>query len=142
MPRTNCAPLAALALQVGEAERASDPPARAAAINDLKLGVARTSRLVEQLLTMARLEPEGCPAICARGSGARSPTCDRRPRAARRGEGIDLGRTGTADVAVQGDAANLATLLANLLDNALRHTPGGGRIDVAIAEEEGRRCCR
>ena len=36
----------------------SDAPARAAAMSDLKPGVARASRLVEQLLTMARLEPE------------------------------------------------------------------------------------
>ena len=39
---------------------------------------------------------------------------------------------------MRGDAANLATLLANLLDNALRHTPEGGRVDVAVAEEAGR----
>ena len=129
-------PLAALALQVGEAERATDPPARAAAINDLKLGVARTSRLVEQLLTMARLEPEGLSRNLTRvelGSLANDAIIARAPLAEARG--IDLGRTGTADVAVQGDAANLATLLANLLDNALRHTPSGGRIDVAISDE-------
>jgi hypothetical protein len=51
--------------------------------------------------------------------------------------GIDLGRTGAAVVEVDGDSANLATLLANLLDNALRHTPAGGRVDVAVAEEPG-----
>jgi two-component system OmpR family sensor kinase len=98
--------------------------------------VARTSRLVEQLLTMARLEPEGLSRNLTRvelGSLANDAIIARAPLAEARG--IDLGRTGTADVAVQGDAANLATLLANLLDNALRHTPSGGRIDVAIADE-------
>ena len=131
-------PLAALALQVGELERAADPSARAAAIADLGLGVARTSRLVEQLLTMARLEPEGLSrnmsrvdlvALANDAIVARAPLAEAR--------GIDLGCTGTADVPVDGDAANLATLLANLLDNALRYTPSGGRIDVAIAEESG-----
>jgi signal transduction histidine kinase len=36
---------------------------------------------------------------------------------------------------MSGDSANIATLLANLLDNALRHTPAGGRVDVAVTEE-------
>ena len=131
-------PLAALALQVGEVERASDPRARAAAIADLKLGVARTSRLVEQLLTMARLEPERLSrnfsrvdlvALANEAIVARAPLAEART--------IDLGYAGTSNVPVHGDAANLATLLANLLDNALRYTPSGGRIDVAVTEEAG-----
>jgi len=132
-------PLAALALQVGLAERAPDAPSRAAAMDDLEAGVARASRLVEQLLTMARLEPDALSSDFARvdlvalandAIVARAPIAD-----ARR---IDLGCTGSAAVAVRGDGASLATLLANLLDNALRHTPEGGRVDVAVAEESGR----
>ena len=38
---------------------------------------------------------------------------------------------------MRGDPASLATLLANLLDNALRYTPSGGRVDVAVTEESG-----
>ena len=33
---------------------------------------------------------------------------------------------------MRGDPAMLAMLIGNLLDNALRYTPAGGRIDVAI----------
>jgi two-component system, OmpR family, sensor kinase len=39
---------------------------------------------------------------------------------------------------VRGDAEALATLLSNLVDNALRYTPEGGRVDVGVATEVGR----
>jgi two-component system OmpR family sensor kinase len=51
--------------------------------------------------------------------------------------GIDLGRTGVEALRVRGDAASLGTLIANLLDNALRYTPAGGRVDVALNEVSG-----
>jgi len=40
-------------------------------------------------------------------------------------------------VRVHGDMASLSMLLANLLDNALRYTPAGGRIDVAVDDDAG-----
>jgi signal transduction histidine kinase len=48
-----------------------------------------------------------------------------------------MGSVRSAPVAVRGDPASLATLLANLLDNALRYTPAGGRVDVAVDEVDG-----
>ena len=39
---------------------------------------------------------------------------------------------------VRGDAEALATLLSNLVDNALRYTPEGGRVDVGVAIDAGR----
>ena len=129
-------PLAALALQVDFAARAADAPARAAAMTELRAGVARAARLVEQLLTMARLEPEAQARNFSRvdlGALANDAIVARAPIAEARG--IDLGRTGAATVEMSGDSANIATLLANLLDNALRHTPAGGRVDVAVTGE-------
>ena len=130
-------PLAALKLQVGLAERASDSPTRDAALKELNAGVDRAAHLVEQLVTMARLEPEaptrttsqvGLAALAREAIVARAGLAGDKQ--------IDLGLTRAADVTVPGDEASLAMLVGNLLDNALRYTPTGGRIDVAIDRNE------
>jgi two-component system, OmpR family, sensor kinase len=131
-------PLAALKLQVEMAERARDDAARTDAFAELKAGVDRATHLVEQLLTMARLEPEAparafapvdLPAI------ARDAVVARATLAA--DKGVDLGVAHNDGVPVRGDPASLAMLVANLLDNALRYTPAGGRIDVGVDDDGG-----
>ncbi|CAB4834625.1 MAG: HAMP domain-containing protein [Actinobacteria bacterium] len=49
------------------------------------------------------------------------------------GKGVELvARLGEHPCAVMGDAMRLQQVLANLLDNALRHTPVGGQVIVAV----------
>ncbi|WP_206685236.1 ATP-binding protein, partial [Escherichia coli] len=45
---------------------------------------------------------------------------------------IDLGFARIENVSVRGDPVALAMLVRNLIDNALRHTPAGGRVDVSL----------
>ncbi len=49
------------------------------------------------------------------------------------GKGVELvARLGEHPCSVMGDAMRLQQVLANLLDNALRHTPVGGQVIVAV----------
>jgi two-component system OmpR family sensor kinase len=131
-------PLAALKLQLDVARRASDQPARTAAYDDLDAGVERAAHLVDQLLTLARIEPEALATRavdCDLAEIAKEAIVARGALAAKRH--IDLGLARETPGHVRGDPASLAILLSNLLDNALRYTPEGGKIDVALDNDGG-----
>lgn len=51
--------------------------------------------------------------------------------------GIDLGVETPAQVLIEADADGLRVLLNNLVDNALRYTQQGGRVDLQAAHEDG-----
>jgi two-component system OmpR family sensor kinase len=130
-------PLAALLLQTQLVERADAPAARAAALSELRLGLERATRVVQQLLTLAREEPSALPSPAA--PVALDALIDAlleeyRPLAAARN--ISVTRSAAAQaLRVMGDAASLRTLFSNLLDNALRYTPVGGGVTVALSQQ-------
>ncbi|HKU86761.1 MAG TPA: ATP-binding protein [Casimicrobiaceae bacterium] len=130
-------PLAALKLQLDLARRNGAASGSQAALDDLEAGVARASHVVEQLLTLARVEPEAMARArtqCDLAALARDAVVARAGLAA--AKSIDLGLVRADATIVDGEPANLAILLSNLLDNALRYTPRGGRIDVAVEQAD------
>ena len=132
-------PVTALRLQLQLLKRARDEGGRAEAVEDLEAGIDRSQRLVEQLLHVARFEPDGEPmqrepvdlaALARTVVGAMSAKAEHC--------GLDLGAACDAPVLVDGDAGQLTVLLNNLVENALRYTPAGGVVDVVAAVSEGR----
>jgi two-component system OmpR family sensor kinase len=131
-------PLAALKLQLDLARRSGSTQAAVAALDDLDAAVARASHVVEQLMTLARVEPEALAlqrGPCDLVAIAKDAIVARAGLAAQKE--IDLGLTHATPASVEGDTASLAILLSNLVDNALRYTPAGGRIDVAVDDADG-----
>jgi signal transduction histidine kinase len=131
-------PIAALRLQLQLLERAGDDAQRTIAMAELAAGVARTQHLVEQLLQLSRLGPEAPPLQrqpVSLAQLARSAVSTFSARA--EAQGVDLGAEVQAPAEVAGDPQQLAILLNNLITNALRHTPAGGRIDVIAGTDNG-----
>lgn len=129
-------PLTALRLQVQLAERARETEERAAAFTTLKQGLDRATHLVEQLLTLARQEPEAArepPGPVAVDRLVREVVAVLEPLAA--AKSIDLGVTRNEAGTIRGVREALRSLLTNLVDNAVRYTPAGGRVDVAAYRE-------
>lgn len=129
-------PLAALKLRMQLAERAAGEEERKAAFEDLKQGFDRALHTVQQLLVLARHEP-GAAAQVYREVDLRmlagSAVADFAQAASVKR--IDLGVTGEDKAIVEADPDALRILLENLLDNAIRYTQEGGRIDVSVAAD-------
>jgi two-component system sensor histidine kinase QseC len=127
-------PLAVLRIHAQNALQAPDPIDRANALLQLGNGVERATRVVTQLLTLARLEPAAMQLNMTTLDFAalvRQELAELTPLALDRQQDIEL-QTHGDNFSLLADGPSLATLLQNLLGNALQYTPDGGRICVRI----------
>jgi two-component system, OmpR family, sensor kinase len=125
-------PLTALHLQMGTLSRAANEAERNDAMERLSAGMQRAIRLVEQMLSFARQEPriEPTRAPVPLADIARDVVAELVPLAD--AKQIDLGISNSQPAVVTGDPDALRTLTRNLVDNAVRYTPVGGRVDVSV----------
>ncbi|MEO8278651.1 MAG: ATP-binding protein [Ideonella sp.] len=132
-------PLTALKLQIKVLEQADDPQTRRQAQVALSAGIDRAARLVEQLLALARHEPGAPPVAASRldlAELARGVMADLIPLAIAKKQSLQ--RHGDVPIFVDGDAAALSLLIRNIVDNAIRHSPAGGRTELTVEATGGR----
>jgi two-component system OmpR family sensor kinase len=130
-------PLTALTLQIQLAARAQSVQERTIAFERMEQGVKRATRLVQQLLTLARLDPEAAqkPAAPTDLSALANAVVDElRPLAAQESIVLDVDARPTTWVSGHDDA--LRILLTNLVDNAIRYTAPGGRVHVSVQSSD------
>ena len=131
-------PIAAIRTQAQVALAEPGEAARQHALRATLAGCDRATRLVDQLLTLSRLEAGAAPPLAPvdLGALAQRVVAELAPGAIDRGQtlGLDL----AADTPrVQGNEALLGALLRNLVDNALRYSPDGAEVRVAVARADG-----
>jgi two-component system OmpR family sensor kinase len=131
-------PITALSLQAENLEAVHLSAEARNRVATLKQGMQRTRRLLEQLLALARHEAMPADrakmALSALDSAVKAVVADLLPQARERG--IDLGFDLVEPLCVRGEQPILAAIIRNLLDNALRFTPRGGRTDVGVYRED------
>ncbi|MEO7199803.1 MAG: ATP-binding protein [Dokdonella sp.] len=132
-------PLAIMRLELEIAERSNDETERNLHLQRAHMALDRMQRLVTQLLMLARVDQlteldDAGPLHL--GKVVESVLRDTSERAAALAITLSLDHDG--DDRVEGSRGLLEILVQNLLDNALRHTPAHGEVNLRIEEAEGR----
>jgi two-component system sensor histidine kinase QseC len=133
-------PVAAIKAQAQVARAASGEPERSHALDNAILGCDRAAHLIEQLLTLARVDTLGGDMAepCRLRAIATEVIAALAPAALEKGVQLEL--LAGDEAAVRGNPELLRMLLRNLLDNSIRHTPPGTSVQAGITHESGDIC--
>jgi two-component system, OmpR family, sensor histidine kinase TctE len=134
-------PVAGLKAQIELALREGDPQRVRHSLAQLYVGADRMSRLVQQLLSLARNEPGAIEAVQLKpidlDAFALDISMEWVPVAIK--QGVDLGfESAGRPVWVDAEPDRLREMVNNLIDNAVRYSHRGGRVTVAVAAADER----
>lgn len=131
-------PLAALKTQAQVALKQIQDPQQRQAVEPIVAGVDRMTHLLQQMLTLARLDPEAgamelAPvALC---NLVADVIADLSVEASEKHLNISL--QGKASLQIDGNRDAIAILVRNVVHNAINYTPENGRIEVSVLEDSG-----
>ena len=134
-------PLAAVKLHAELASRATNKEDRKKAIDDILLGNERTTHLVNQLLALARLEPDSSSQEFPSHNLShivREETALLAPLA--QTNDIELSFSGDENIIATVDDTSIRLLIRNLLSNSISYTQRGGKVSVSLSERNNQ-CC-
>jgi len=136
-------PVSGLKAQIELALRENDPERVRHSLAQLYISADRLSRLVRQLLSLARNEPGALDAMQLQpldlNAYALEVSMDWVPQALKRD--IDLGFEGVEHpLVINADRDRLRELINNLIDNAIRYSQPSGRVTVRVSQSEGDHC--
>lgn len=132
-------PLAALKAQAQVALKTTDEHERKTALTNLISSVDRSTHTVQQLLTMSRVVPETSRINDKSKVNliklTREVIASLVPDAIEKQIEIEF-ETKKQKIELQANFTALSILIRNLVDNAIRYTPSGGEVSVAIIDEK------
>jgi two-component system sensor histidine kinase QseC len=126
-------PLAAQKLHAQVAMQAADKTSRDDALREVVLGVNRATSLVEQLLTLSRLDPEGAlkeDEVANLYKITEDKLAELTPYALEKY--IEISLDFKESPLVNGKEAMLTILVRNIVENAIRYTPNYGIVEVQV----------
>ena len=128
-------PLAAIKTQAQVALRAQSDDVRQQALEQIVSGVDRTSHLVRQLLILARVDPDASIQEYEKldlGRMLERVAADITPLADDKQITLDIHTENPGKKRILGQRQLIEVLARNLLDNAVRYTPHGGRVECRV----------
>ncbi len=130
-------PIAGIRMQAQVAQGATNAQERATALQATVQGCDRATRLVEQLLQLARLDAEATPdrSSTPLAEVARHVAADLEATAERRQQRIVLREPMAPSVHIPLPEPLARVLLRNLLDNALRYSPEGAEVQLQMDDQ-------
>lgn len=130
-------PMTALSLQSDRLAATDMSPMTRERFVPLSRGIERGRKLIDQLLSLAAAQSASARPLSTLSvhDVYRQVLEDLLPLAERKH--IDIGVESAQDVQVVFNEIDLFTLVKNLVDNAIRYTPHGGRIDLSVVLTQG-----